>query len=152
MIELDLARLHYAVEHLGVLGRGEGKTTAMLYLLLGEIQLGTRGGLYIYATENRQCLSPTARCFRELLDEYQIDGSINQLSNSSVLRITIESTNQTILFVAGELFCDPYFIKGKKIAKVFFDISRYKEKLLDKRGGLSAVFAQLLITDAEIIG
>ena len=64
MIKLDLARLHYAVEHLGVLSRGEGKTTAMLYLLLGEMQLGTRGGLYIYVMENRQCLSPTVRCFR----------------------------------------------------------------------------------------
>ena len=71
MQDLDLDALHKSTDGIHDLmhGRANGQTTAFLYQMLGEAQLGGAGNTYLYIGENQAHASDVQRDFIELIKD-----------------------------------------------------------------------------------
>lgn len=117
---LDIERLHHCVEAIQthkVLGRGEGTTTARLMMLIGDIELGDFGNVYILVVDNQNMIELVRRTLCELLEEYG-----HELTYVTKNYITIGGAMQ-VRFVSVEQFITSNSLRGLRIARIFFDVS-----------------------------
>lgn len=120
MQSLDIIRLRDAAEK--ILNneqprRGEGFTTAILYLMLGEIDLGTEGNTYLYVGDADVAASSAARRFKQLLSQQNVPTRVIQYNK------IVTQNDMSFLFIGVEQFTELYSIRGLNINRVFCDVS-----------------------------
>lgn len=86
--QLDLDRLHATIDKIvdgEYIGRQEGKTTAILTLMLGEAMLGGKGNQYLYVGQNYRWTQEVRKIFAQLLED---EGFLVQLGmNQMTMRV-----------------------------------------------------------------
>lgn len=123
--QLDVERLHRCVEAIQtgqihhVLQRGEGATTARLMLLVGDVELGDYGNLYIMVVDNQTMVDITQRALCDILTSY---GYVITRHNKG--QVTFSNAIQVRFLTAGQFF-DTHALRGLKISRVFFDVSQH---------------------------
>lgn len=120
--QLNLERLHRCVEAIRtgqLLDRGEGATTARLMLLIGDVELGDYGNLYIMVVDNQTMVDITQRALCDILTEYGYE-----ITHHVKGRVTFGNAIQVRFLTAGQFF-DTHAIRGLRVSRVFFDVSQH---------------------------
>lgn len=116
---LDYDRLHSVVDSIrsGLpTSRGEGRTLAYLYLMLGEAALGNMGNTYLYVAPNENMANWVSKEFAQLLhDEYGYGTVVSTTRN-----VVRTSHDQRYIFV-GQRNIDCH-IQGISLNRAFYDV------------------------------
>lgn len=117
-ITLDIDRLHRCVEAINnrkFLGRGEGRTTAILHLLVGELELCDPYLTYIVVVPTSAMVPYMLRILVPMLEEVGIE-----LTLCSKERIVVNGYVQ-VRFMSAHTFYQTEATRGFRVAKVFWD-------------------------------
>ena len=115
---LDIDRLHHCVEAINnrkLLGRGEGRSTAILHLLVGELELCDSFLTYIVVIPTEAMIPHLQRILVPMLEDAGIE--IRQLSKQRV----VVSGDIQIRFMSAYTFYQTHATRGLRIAKIFWD-------------------------------
>lgn len=114
---LDIDRLHRCVEAINnrkFIGRGEGRTTAILHLLVGELELCDPYLTYIVVVPNAAMVPYMLRILAPMLEEVGLEMSL-----CSKERIIVNDVQ--VRFMSAYTFYQTHATRGLRIAKVFWD-------------------------------
>jgi hypothetical protein len=138
---LDIERLHSTIETITDSNhpyrkRAMGVTTAYLYMMLGEVQVGDSGNCYIYVTASPKNAGTVREDFRRLLWTTEQQESHSR----DAMHIHLPETDQDFFFCSLDYFCLPFSFAGTRVHKVFFDTApaEYGLYKLDCRGNTKA--------------
>lgn len=131
--QLDIDRLHDCVAaiHKGEhLDRAAGATTARLFMLFGDIELGDHTNIYVYVGDSQVVCDMVKR---KLIDLLTNSGYV--ITHTTKDRITVDM-NTFVRFITADQFLTSYSLRGLKIARVYFDVSqhtlaRYDQEQID---------------------
>jgi hypothetical protein len=119
---LDLDRLHNTIKSISDdkwLGRGEGRTTALLALLMGEIELGDRDNTYLFICPNARNTGYTLRRFVDMLESNGFTDYVYKPMHNHVI---IPQLNILIFFDSISTLSRDSF-RGHRIQRVFLDVN-----------------------------
>jgi hypothetical protein len=127
---LDLDRLHKNVEIITSGGdwkrdhywlpRAAGRTTALMHLLIGNIQVGDEGNTYLYVSTTIRESGFNMRLFAETLDCAGVTGFEYKPMTE---RITFPNLNITVFFKSvGALRST----RGVRISRAFLDVDSHR--------------------------
>jgi len=114
---LDIDRLHHCVEainHRKFLGRGEGRSTAMLHLLVGELELCDPYLTYIMVVPTSAMVPYLLNILVPMLEEVGLE-----MSQCSRERIIVNDVQ--VRFMSAYTFYQTHATRGLRIAKIFWD-------------------------------
>lgn len=131
---LDLDRLHYAINYPWRLGRGEGKTFSFVAQMVGEAQLGDFGNIYLYIGENAWHCRDVAEMVREILIHEGL--SVTFRGASGATRITLFVGNEDHLvkcfrFVSAKAGGILDHVRGQYFEDVYVDLTHESQRQLD---------------------
>lgn len=116
---LDIDRLHNVIDRMRDgkhIGRQEGKSEALLQLMLGEVFLGGPGNRYLYVgNTNMQAYTMCNAFLKKVIDEgYKVQRQDNT--------ILVEQTGQVFKFENQERVTSNSF-RGQYFAEIFSDLT-----------------------------
>jgi hypothetical protein len=118
---LDVDHLHHTLEQIYAGAdtvAGDGRTTAYMHMLLGEVWLADAGSCFVYVAE-------TPQAARNAMLRFLV-----YISNEPTVQVRYHTTQQIILdpsrlsffFVDVEYFVRRFAFLGTSVSKVFIDI------------------------------
>ena len=151
----DIYQLHRVIEriHNGeFFWRGEGQTTAYIYLMAGEVELGDPGNQYLYVGENEMCAKMAARDFLDLVVEVYPEMSAYKKHLNWFPTTVILPHGQRFIFMGIDTFVLPQALKGVRFDRVFFDVSEQTQRQYDDHNDkLELALLELLATNTEVL-
>lgn len=140
--KLDERRLQSVIEKIergGFLERGEGKTLALIYLMVAEVELGDPTNRYLYIGENEIVTRYVAHDFLTLIEEI-LPGYFEKRGGAERAPSMIVVEKQVFHFISGEEFIDGCRSPKGKFNRIFVDITSVKQDQLDRNGALMVAF------------
>lgn len=133
--------------------RGNGKTLAYMYLMLGEYWLGEQGNSYIYVGENQHVSRMVGASFAELLEQEGVELGLKRNTAVSAELIVLKDKNMRFMFVGVNRFCEQSFYAGRRASRIFFDVTPRKQHELDQltKGDLYQAQTHFTYSGIEII-
>ncbi len=116
----DVDRLHEVIEGKRV-GRGQGATFATLTQMLGEVQLGDAGNVYLYIGENRQWSFDVLRQFGEMIRTHEPDLVTVHREQRQIEVVRPDGSSQTFYFLGPDGL--DQFCRGRLLDRVFVDVT-----------------------------
>lgn len=126
--------------------RGCGRTTALLYLLLGDVELGDAGNTYLFVSNNALASKRVQTLFLDMLHDHSIDVGYHQAFGRVVL-----ANDTTVFFVGFSQFLTFDAFRGVKIDRVFIDVSHELLCKEDNVGSLDYPISQLKGMGADFV-
>ena len=128
---IDIDRLHRNVEGLGeFVPKGDGKSTAILSLMLGEVWCGDPKNFYLYVGNDENHAEQALKQFAHIV---RSEGPLVQFLNHDTINV-----GQSFRFIGVDRFLSDAFA-GAEYARVFVDVRPIFFERIEK----CAVLAQI---------
>jgi hypothetical protein len=146
---LDIDRLQENVDRVNegaCLPRRAGKTTALLCLLLGDVELGDPNNVYLFVSPTSVASKLVQNDFLEMADEHELHCNYHK----SFGRVVFDH-GPTVFFVAFDQFLAADIFRGMRICRVFLDVTSQQLCREDSRGGLDYPISILMAGGADFV-
>jgi len=120
--DIDIDKLHYAIEHPNSTERGIGKTASILHKLMGEVQLGSPSNTYIIVTYHHNLCRMLAA---EFVDMLILDGFDARVFNKITVIVDHTLTNRQ-LFKFVSKSTDVHSLLGHRTDRIFVDLLEHE--------------------------
>jgi len=126
--------------------RGCGRTTALLYLLLGDVELGDAGNTYMFVSNSIHTSKRVQTLFLDMLHDHNLEFDYHQSFGRFVL-----ANDTTVFFISLSQFLTLDAFRGVKIDRVFLDVSYELLCKEDNTGSLDYPVSYLLSRGADFV-